>query len=1278
MLGNGEFFKDFTGKYPLSKVLRFELIPQGKTLDYIHERNILGEDEQRAEDYKVVKKLIDQHHREFIERNLGSQEVQLDWQPLCNALKAYREAKDYDTRVAAGVALANEQAAMRSKVAALLTGAEGYKDLWGKTLIEEVLPAEIIGDEDYDYKAECLESFCGFNGYFSGFHENRRNLYSDEAESTAISYRVVNDNFTKFMSDCELFQAACERYPEAVEGAGKSLAGRLGGRSLGDIFKPISYNDFLSQTGITFFNDIVGGWVVEGGEKVKGLNEWLNEAHQGSDGTDRRIRLEPLYKQLLSEVKSSSFYFDEFADDRQMADAIVSFADSLLNAVNPETGEVASVFSFVANVLGFQDVEDYDWSRIYVEEKRLPALSKEIFGSWSVIGECLERCRCELFGPTGGMSKKEAAKWAVGRISLEELDAALDACGEHVEWGRLAAAASELAQKVSHAQDGLIACLANVTAQTRLQGDEEALAVVKGYLDAVQDFYHFVLVFDACSELERDPAFYADLDVCLRCLDSIVPLYNKVRNRLSKKAYDQRKYKLNFRCATLAGGWDVNKERDNLSMIFRRDGRYYLGIMDAGCKVKKGTFADVPDAEDAYEKMVYKLIPNPHMMIPKVAFSRKGLELYEPSDYILDGYKAGKHKKGKEFDLGFCHDLIDFFKDVIAKNPEWGVFGFEFTPTEEYADISAFYAEVANQGYSLTFSCVPADVVDDLVESGQLYLFQVYSKDWAEGAHGSKNLHTLYFESLFAPENLADVRIKLSGGAELFYRPASIDKPYSHQVGEKMVNKWMKMPNGVRVPLPDDVYMEIFNHVNGKGKGKLSEQAQGYLDTGLVTVKDVAHEVVKDRRYAGDKFMFHVPVAINFKSQGRAWINGEVLEYLQGNPDVNVIGIDRGENNLIYATVVNQRGQIIEQRSLNVINGYDYQAKLEERERQRDEQRRSWKSISGIKQLKEGYLSQAVREVVALMIEHDAIVVLEDLNCGFKRARTKIEKQVYQKFEKQLIDKLNYCVLSKDMADATQPGGVLRGYQLANKFESFQMLGKQSGFLFYLPAHYTEQIDPTTGFACLFTSRQLSYRNERDAKEFFSRFDDIRYDLADGMFKFSFKYSSFDLRQADYRDEWTVCANAAKRVIFTKRKSRWVPDEIDVNDRLKDLFADAGADFRNGEELKDAIAGFTPAQCRELLTCFAALVRLRHKLDGTNHIVSPVMGEGGRFYDTSANDGTMLPGEADANSAYCIALKGLMMLAGQIVPGKKGLRVDLGANQVYDWLEYVQTRKFEA
>src|SRR5690606_32793952 len=178
---------------------------------------------------------------------------------------------------------------------------------------------------------------------------------------------------------------------------------------------------------------------------------------------------------------------------------------------------------------------------------------------------------------------------------------------------------------------------------------------------------------------------------------------------------------------------------------------------------------------------------------------------------------------------------------------------------------------------------------------------------------------------------------------------------------------------------------------------------------------------------------------------------------------------------LIYLTLINQKGEILLQESLNNISSENYPITtpyhdlLATKEKERDEARKSWGTIENIKELKEGYISQVVHKIAKLMVEHNAIVVMEDLNFGFKRGRFKVEKQVYQKLEKMLIDKLNYLVF-KDK-DPNEIGGLYKALQLANKFESFQKMGKQSGFLFYVPAWNTSKIDPTTGFVNLFDTR---------------------------------------------------------------------------------------------------------------------------------------------------------------------------------------------------------------
>lgn len=65
-------FNELTGLYSLSKTLRFELKPVGKTLANIEAKGVITKDEQRAEEYKKVKDIIDRYHKTFIDMCLSN------------------------------------------------------------------------------------------------------------------------------------------------------------------------------------------------------------------------------------------------------------------------------------------------------------------------------------------------------------------------------------------------------------------------------------------------------------------------------------------------------------------------------------------------------------------------------------------------------------------------------------------------------------------------------------------------------------------------------------------------------------------------------------------------------------------------------------------------------------------------------------------------------------------------------------------------------------------------------------------------------------------------------------------------------------------------------------------------------------------------------------------------------------------------------------------------------------------------------------------------------
>jgi CRISPR-associated protein Cpf1 len=347
------------------------------------------------------------------------------------------------------------------------------------------------------------------------------------------------------------------------------------------------------------------------------------------------------------------------------------------------------------------------------------------------------------------------------------------------------------------------------------------------------------------------------------------------------------------------------------------------------------------------------------------------------------------------------------------------------------------------------------------------------------------------------------------------------------------------------------------------------------------------------------------------------------------------------------------------------VGNTNYQQKLVQRENERDIARKSWATIGKIKELKEGYLSLVIHEIAKIMVENNAIVVLEDLNFGFKRGRFKVERQVYQKFEKMLVDKLNYLVF-KDRK-ATEPGGVLNGYQLAEKFESFQKLGKQSGFLFYVPAAYTSKIDPTTGFVNMLN---LNYTNMKDSQTLLSGMDKISFNANANYFEFELDYEKFKTNQTDHTNKWTICTVGEKR--FTYNSATKETKTVNVTDDFKKLLDKSGIDYANGHDLKDAICRQTDAKFFETILWLLKLtMQMRNSNAKTEEdfILSPVKNSNGEFFRSNDDTAGIWPADADANGAYHIALKGLYLVKECLNKEEKSMKIEHK-----NWFKFAQTR----
>lgn len=1242
--------KDFKRIYSLSKTLRFELRPIEKTLEHIEKSGILSQDQHRAESYIEVKKIIDEYHKAFIESVLEDFRFSEN-KGEKNSLEeffAYYICKSKDETQKRQ--FADIQDKLRKQIAKRFSDDDRFNRIDKKELIKEDLLSFVEEAE----KRQLIEEFKDFTTYFTGFHENRKNMYTDEAQSTAIAYRLIHENLPKFIDNIMVFdKVAASPIAEHFAKLYSDFEEYLNVSELGEMFRLDYYNIVLTQKQIDVYNAVVGG----DGTKIQGLNVYINRYNQQQKDKSARLpKLKPLYKQILSDRNAISWLPEQFQSDEKVLEAIQKAYQDLDEQVfNRKKEGEHSLKDLLLSLSNF------DLSKIYIRnDAQMTDISQKAFGHWDVIHKALLEQLKENVQKKPKKESDEAYEERLKKIIKSQGSIPIALINQGVQkqnseeqntlltyFASLGAVETESVKK-----ENLFTQIENAYAEVKdllntpysgknLAQDNVAVEKIKTLLDAIKALQHFVkpLLGDG-TESEKDEKFYGEFSMLWEELDKITPLYNMVRNYMTRKPYSTEKIKLNFENSTLMNGWDLNKEQDNTTVILRKDGMYYLAIMNK----KHNRVFDVKNISkngECFEKMEYKLLPGANKMLPKVFFSKSRIDEFAPSEQLLENYKKGTHKKGNLFNLTDCHALIDFFKASINKHKDWSKFGFKFSDTNTYEDLSGFYREVEQQGYNISFRNVSVDYINSLVEEGKIYLFQIYNKDFSPYSKGTPNLHTLYWKMLFDEKNLADVVYKLNGQAEVFYRKSSIicDKP-THPANQPIDNK---------------------NALNNKQQSVFE------------------YDLVKDKRYTVDKFQFHVPITMNFKSSGGDNINLLVNEYIRQSDDLHIIGIDRGERHLLYLTVIDLQGRIKEQYSLNEIvntyNGNEYRTNyhdlLSKREDERMKARQSWQTIENIKELKEGYLSQVIHKISELIVKYNAIVVLEDLNMGFMRGRQKVESSVYQKFEKMLIDKLNYLVDKKKSPD--EDGGVLNAYQLTNKFDSFQKLGKQSGFLFYTQAWNTSKIDPVTGFVNLFDTR---YETREKAKDFFGKFDAIRYNTAKDWFEFAFDYSEFTSKAEGSRTNWTLCTYGERIETFRdeKQNSNWATRKINLTDKFKELFEKHKIDIQ--ADLKEAISQQDSADFfKGLLYLLKLTLQMRNSEIGTeiDYMQSPVADANGNFYNSDTCDDS-LPKNADANGAYNIARKGLWIVQ-QIRAADDLKNVKLSISNK-EWLKFAQEKPY--
>ncbi len=1149
-----------------------------------------------------------------------------------------------------------------------------YSLLTKKEIFKSKTP--FINNYISDEEKLLLKKFYNWTTYFRGFFENMNNVFSENSidKSTSIFYRIINDNLIIFLEnkkkveEIKFIYDNNEDFKKVVdENISKIFSNSDFETIFGseDVFKPFfieNYFEFIDQKGINFYNFLIGG--DPSNKNIKGLNILLNEFSQKINGTItmggknftskniKKLKLTKLKNQILSS-EEKSFRFEEFNSQIEILEKIKEQYESF-DAMSENLRNL------------FKNIDSYDTKSIYFKQhsKLLSDLSVKLFGykNFYVLKNILREyfINNDLKKTEESLTKKDEKlldSFYKKHFSIYDLNDILNWYYDHerkipdeeyyvkkedfiLYFIKNDILDEDLEKEIKESYNELkVELLDNYDSFKEKKFSEKETALIKKFLDKIIEFSRSLKLFDSNSKEEAD--FYEKYDKILEYFKEWNVTYNKIRNFVTKKPYSTKKIKVTFENQQLLTGWDVNKENDYLHFLFReyseklKGYKYYLGILkkDLDSKEKKEILKklneNTPNSSNNLEKLLFESISDPVKTINTLFFidgkvirktkcpDGNKLETCKKDLIPREVYVLLKKNKN-DLTKDELQKIISYYKELSLGYHEWKRFNFSFK--EEYSSPDEFFKDLSFQGLSLNFININKNYVLKLVENKKLFLFQIYNKDFSENKikkenySSKKNIHTLYWNALFSKENLTNKLFSLGGDGELFFREKSLPRKVTHKKNHPIENKLHK--DNI------DVYTKKESEFN--------------------------YDLIKNKRYTEDKLFLHVPIKINFYFNKKYDVSEDVFNIIKNNFEkVNILSIDRGERNLLYYTLIDTEGKILRQGSWNLLNDklkrkIDYFEKIVSREKERLEERKNWEEIKNIKELKEGYLSQIIYEIYNLLIKYNAVLVLENLNSGFKRRRSAIERQIYQRFENQLISKLNYVVF-KDQ-NILSPGGVLKGLQLTNKQEKKSNNNSYNGIIFYVSPSYTSAIDPTIGFINRIYPK---YESIIQVKKLIGTFSEIKYSISEDMFVFKFKYSDFGFKDL-VENDWEVYTNGYRYEWFRDENNNfeWNFRKVNLTEEFKKLLDNYKIEYSTGEDIKKFLLkeNLNSAFYKEFVRLLNLTLRLRNRSDKEDFIISPVKNSEGKFFDSRYVKDEGLPENSDANGAYNIGIKGLIIL----------------------------------
>ena len=328
-----ENFREFTNQYSLTKTIRMELVPYNNDAKkLIHDyksgcENGISKGKKFANNYVIVKKILDDYYRSQINEKLSVINLNDD-KKIENAFDLFVNNKNDKNNKQ----FENSLKSLRIIIASALKPIKEikyeklinlYEAKGEKTceLIEFIKQNETLSEPDKEKYINAVSLFNSFVGYFSGYKENRNNMFSEKAEITAISNRLINENMLLYFENClkleKIKNNAEELHDELCE-------------ILKEFVLPKNYSMLLTQDKIEEYNKLIGH---DANDKfAKGCNQLINEYRLKYPEKKKVIPfLNQLYNQILFRDIKTQNGIEKISTDKELFEIINVYIQNTLD-----------------------------------------------------------------------------------------------------------------------------------------------------------------------------------------------------------------------------------------------------------------------------------------------------------------------------------------------------------------------------------------------------------------------------------------------------------------------------------------------------------------------------------------------------------------------------------------------------------------------------------------------------------------------------------------------------------------------------------------------------------------------------------------------------------------------------------------------------------------------------------------------------------------------------------------------------------------------------------